>query len=227
MDFHGGFGWHDISVEGPYFNRLGYEVLAPSIPGHGLSWQFSKSTTYDQIVESLIEFLKKTTKGKKVFLAGQSFGGGLALEMARREPKLIKKLIIDSPIINPVTANPVRFIGRYLYEGVISNTKKALAGERVHIQKERHPIRRPKLKNGRTLWHLLTTLCVDNLGKITVPTMVIYGKHDRVVHFESIEDKIKEIPDCRLVEINGNHGWSLPKTETRYQLIYNFAQAES
>ena len=224
IDFHWAFGWHDISVEGPYFNSLGYQVIAPSLPGHGLSWDLPLGTGHGDLVESLGEFLQNVASGKKVILTGQSFGAGLALEIVKKYPQVVDLLVVDCPVVRPLGPKLWQTLLQFVWEGAVGKVERLVRGETVDVIPVKHHIRYPKLKNAKPLWRVLTKMVINSLHRVKVPTLIIYGRRDKVVNFEKIEPLIRQIPSSKVVGIDGNHGWSLVRPKTRYDLIYNFAE---
>ena len=78
-----------------HFLELGYQVVAPDMPGHGESSFDPATHTVDLMAQSYIEFLDKLGL-KKVILAGISMGGYIALRMWARKPELISALVMSN-----------------------------------------------------------------------------------------------------------------------------------
>lgn len=76
--------------------RLGYDVLAPDLPGHGFSDEHELELTPDRIFASLVEFVDKVAP-QKFFLVGNSLGGALALRYAIKHPERLLGVAALSP----------------------------------------------------------------------------------------------------------------------------------
>ncbi len=78
-----------------------YHVFALDLPGHGYSERNpSFSMSLPDQAEVVVDFLKKV-KVKSCRVLGHSMGGGIAIVLASRYPKLVKKLILASTISYP------------------------------------------------------------------------------------------------------------------------------
>ncbi len=65
---------------GDYLNRAGYHVRAPLLPGHGTDIKdLNKTTWRDWFGRAEIDFLSLSAHFEKVFIAGVSMGGLIAL----------------------------------------------------------------------------------------------------------------------------------------------------
>jgi carboxylesterase len=67
-----------------YLNQIGYTVAAPCLPGHGTTWQEMNETTWqDWYDEVELSFIELKSKCDRVFVAGFSMGGALALRLCQ------------------------------------------------------------------------------------------------------------------------------------------------
>ena len=84
-----------------YLNQIGYTVAAPCLPGHGTTWQEMNETTwqdwYDEVEQSFIELQSKCDR---VFVAGFSMGGALALRLCQIRGNEIEGLILLNPSVH-------------------------------------------------------------------------------------------------------------------------------
>lgn len=81
-----------------YLERLSdvYQVIAPDLPGYNASEGFSKTDEYNipNLVETLAEFIKLMSKGRKVHLVAHDWGGVIAWPMVAFHQDLFAKLTI-------------------------------------------------------------------------------------------------------------------------------------
>lgn len=91
---------HGVTSHGRHFARLaelalgGCHVLAPDLLGHGSS-PYEPPWSIDAHVDAIVE----TVGSEPAVLAGHSFGGRLAYEIAARAPKLVPRLVLLDPAI--------------------------------------------------------------------------------------------------------------------------------
>ncbi|MBI2824489.1 MAG: alpha/beta hydrolase [Planctomycetia bacterium] len=88
---HGGGGYgRMLSPFGVAMNRLGYEVVAPDLPGYGLSVTPPEMFTHDHWVDCIVDLVDAELRwtGKPVVLLGMSVGGFLAYQAAAKSRKV-------------------------------------------------------------------------------------------------------------------------------------------
>lgn len=79
-------------------NNLGWEIHAPLLPGHGLTYdQLDHITSQKWITFAEKEFEDLSQKFSKVHLVGLSMGGTLCAHLATKYPKQVHSLILFSP----------------------------------------------------------------------------------------------------------------------------------
>lgn len=76
-----------------HFSRK-YQVLAPDLPGYGLSSPLEGPYTLHDTAAGLIEVLEKLAPGKRVTVFGLSMGGYIAWQLVHRWPERIARLVI-------------------------------------------------------------------------------------------------------------------------------------
>ncbi len=75
---------------------LGRRAVAPDLPGHGLTPDWTGGDSYDQCcIDTMARFLPK----EPVNLIGHSFGAVVALELARRAPGRVRRLVLYEPVL--------------------------------------------------------------------------------------------------------------------------------
>ncbi len=158
--------------------RLSFEIL--KIPG--LHTNITKPWT----LEDYVQWLKKTIDQREnndIILLGHSNGGRIALAFAVKYPTLYQKLIlIDSAGIHHNEAR-IR-LKRLFFKYLAKSGKKLTSSQRLKNllykiarekdYKEANPILQVTMKN------LINTDLGKDLEKITNPTLIIWGKLDKV-----------------------------------------------
>jgi alpha-beta hydrolase superfamily lysophospholipase len=103
---HGGGGYgRMLAPIGALLQRAGYDVVAPDLPGYGLSTAPTALIRYETWVELLCELVVKlhTQTGRPVVLCGASLGGYLAYLVAARLDKGLVAGIIATTLADPRT----------------------------------------------------------------------------------------------------------------------------
>lgn len=97
-----------------YFLKKQYTVYFPEHCGHGYSYRLVEDfslvhvdsfSTYIQDLLFISRLAKEESKGLPFYLFAHSMGGGIGAAAAAEAPKLFDKVILNSPMIRPVTGN--------------------------------------------------------------------------------------------------------------------------
>ncbi len=92
------------------FLKKSYHVYFVEHCGHGNSYRLTEDLSlvhidrYERYVEDFLvaaHFAKAENPRLPLYLFGHSMGGGIAIAVAAREPKLFKKMVLSAPMIRP------------------------------------------------------------------------------------------------------------------------------
>lgn len=183
-------GFDTVSPQARFLDLLGddAEIIAPSSPGFGNSKRPPDfDTVYDLV--HLYLALVEDLPYDKLTLAGLSFGGWLAAEVAVACTHKLDRLVLADPvgiklgdresrdILDVFNVNPTEVRRRSWHDPQKAPDYNAMSDEELVIHARNrealclfawHPcLYNPQLKN----W----------LGRIRVPTLVLWGASDRVV----------------------------------------------
>lgn len=191
-----------------YLALHGYSVFMPLLPGHGTNYKDLDTTTWQdwvQKVEQTFDYVIDRYNPKRIFLAGHSLGGAIALRLAiNHSDKTSGLIMMASPFDFPWYRKMIAKIGKRL--GL------HLPYDQFHFHDERlydHPLKETYLET----YHKVSFYSVDQilqlvelnrqeLSKVQCPTKFIYAKHDYLIPESSITI-IKENfqdPDISFVE---------------------------
>lgn len=160
-----------------YLNQIGYTVSTPLLPGHGSNWQDLNETTwqqwYEQVEKSFLE-LKKSCD--RIFIAGFSMGGALALRFCQIRGSEIEGLIVLNPSVQDL-----RWYMKLtpLLKYLIPSLKKG-ATDVAAANPPKHAYGRTPLKAWDSLRKLHKVVVAD-LYLIDLPIMVAYSINDHAV----------------------------------------------
>jgi len=194
-----GFGGSPVSVR-PWaesFHNSGYTVSVPRLPGHGTNWQDLNSTTAaDWFAKVEKSFAQLRSKTERIFVAGFSNGGALALRLSQIRSAEIEGLILLNPIIHDR-----RFFMKFL--PVMRFVRPSLKSGPSDIAKPNPPVHSYRttamhaLHSARKFWQIVER----DLYLIDLPLMIGYSINDHVVDPENSETIIDNVMSVDIREI--------------------------
>lgn len=196
------------------------KVLMPLIPG--LTKKIDK--TWD--LEDYVKWLKKLVGNKKVILLGHSNGGRIALAFAHKYPQHLKKIIlIDSAGIYhnelPLKIKRIFFKGLAKLGKTITpsnhlrNLLYKLTGESDYQNAD--------LIQRQTMLNLISQDLTSILSKIKIPTLIIWGKHDKTTPLSDgkLMNKLIEKSSLEIIE-SAKHSPHFTNPKEVAQIIYEY-----
>jgi pimeloyl-ACP methyl ester carboxylesterase len=167
----------------PYFAKS-YQVIIADSRAQGKSVDYKDSLTYEMMADDLNALLEKLNV-KQCNVIGWSDGGIEGLLLAIHHPDKVKKLAVTGANLWPDSSAVDPFVYNYAM-------KMNKMGQ-DSIKKIKNPT--PDMKNQLKLLHLLSYephIKLEDIRKITCPTLVIGGDHDviRTKHTMLIADNI-------------------------------------
>ncbi len=224
-----GWGGNSASFK-PVFNHLcsQFKVYSPDLPGFGRTslppqpWE-----TYDY-VHFIVELLAQL-EIKKTHIIAHSFGGRIAIILAAEFPALVEKIVlVDSAGIKPKRG--VKVWGKIAFAKLLKRLKRLFPGllgkklERLYSQLGSEDYRQAG-KMRATLVKVLRDDLSSLLGKITAPTLLIWGEKDPHTPLYQAKIMNKAIKNSRLVVLKGcGHFSYLEKLPHFCQLVSRFLE---
>ncbi len=184
-----------------------FRSIALDLPGYGKSSKF-KNVNYsiDFYSDILLQMMDKLNL-KKVYLAGNSMGGNISLVTTLKASHKIEKLVlVDSAgvtyipeVVRLCLGELIKKLGPYLrfykppawmIKTIIRwafykplRTSSSLAQDIVeYIQGNNYRIWTEAIY--KTAHSIITTNLREDIKKIDIPVLIVWGKHDRVLFFE-------------------------------------------
>jgi pimeloyl-ACP methyl ester carboxylesterase len=185
-----------------YFNKLGWGILIPSLPGHGSSRIIEKIniTYYTEIFSKLIVHLKI----KEIIIIGHSMGGAIALEYAIQNayPSLKKLILIGTGARLKVAPIFFELIESDFNEALQLMAKYAYyESSDIKVKSENEEILR---RNGKEILLQDFKACNDfdirtKIRNISCPTLIICGENDIMTPVKFSSYLHQKIPESQLV----------------------------
>ena len=194
-----GFTGSPLSVK-PWAQALhkeGFTVHVPRLPGHGTHWEELNQTTWRDwfgVVESDFQSLRK--KHERVFVAGFSMGGSLALHLAAQHGRFMEGLILINPSVHD--KRPILKLVpllKYFVPSVQGRGTDVAAPNPPKHSYGRTPLK--ALASLQKLWHRVQS----DLPAIDVPLMIGYSINDHVVDPANSETVIDNISSVDIREV--------------------------
>jgi pimeloyl-ACP methyl ester carboxylesterase len=208
----------------PYL-RGHFRVVAPVLPGYGRSEPLGQDDSPDALIRT-IAGLMTGLHMVPGFVAGASFGGGVALGLAARHPERVRALLVVGSlgierwpmIVQARLARLARNLpgalalgmrlapqaqARWLLRNALSG---ALVADASLVEQAATTLRVGTSR--RTLIRMLYRLddwhvVMRQLGGIRVPALLVWGELDRIYGLPAAERLRQAIVDARLVTIAG------------------------
>ena len=187
---------HGNGEDGSYFKHQiehfsdRYRVIALDTRGHGKSPRGTAPFTIEQFSCDLYDFMTSLNISNAIIL-GFSDGANIAMKFAVKYPNKVKSLILNGGNLNP--------------EGVKRTTQIPI--EIGYKIARRFASKSTDAKKNTEMLGLMVNepnIELDELSKISVPTLVICGSNDMIM--ESHKREIAgNIPNAKLSIIKGNH----------------------
>ncbi|MDI9973348.1 alpha/beta hydrolase [Rhodococcus sp. IEGM 1307] len=207
-----------------------FHVYAVDMPG----WGESDAVTIDELdhTQAAVEFLDALGIDKAAFV-GNSMGGHTSTRLATLHPDRISHLITMGAPANPgprlfgpgggpsegikvlvqAYQNPDAQNMKRLVEIMTFDSERFATDELTQARSDAALARPDHLGNylaGLSRGGPVPTwVDVEDLGGIDVPTLLVHGRDDRVVHYEHSLFALAHIPNSRLALINRCGHWAM------------------
>jgi pimeloyl-ACP methyl ester carboxylesterase len=183
-----------------------FTVYLPTHPGHGGSPPAEWIEHISDLAFLYLDFLDGEGL-ERVHLVGSSFGGWIAAEMATMASHRLVSLVLIAPVGIKVEGWGYPFLFALELPELVSTVfhdpmaALALAPRDLTSVDGLAELYRERAALARVSWnpYLYNPLLRRRLGRITAPTLLCWGAHDRVASLICAEAWAKEIPKARLL----------------------------
>lgn len=215
-----------------------YRVVCPDLPGHGES-EKPPTSRFAYSVEAFADALVQLYGGlgiRRAAIVGHGLGGSIAIDLAARHPELVTRLILIDAICRP---NPLFFghramllpvVGGIVYKQLLGRTafralfRDRLYGHQAQIPNSRIDAYFDSFNSPAGRGSILATLratadtraVLAQTVRLNVPTLVVWGRHDRFQPASIGQRLSREIRNARFELLDSGHS---PHEECAEQLV--------
>lgn len=212
---------HGWGVNGKRYSELsdilqneGFSIYSPDLPGFGEEKLKKDAMTVDDYVSFVKDYMKKKNLNNIIVIA-HSFGGRIAIKLASSQNTQISKLILTgSAGIKPklsLFVRSIQFIALTFSElfrfSLFRTFKNKIRKMFYFIIGEWDYYNAGDLRE--TFKKVIAEDLTSYLSKITIPTLLVWGENDKIIHLSDGEKIENLIPNAKLVVIK-NRGHKLP-----------------
>ena len=200
------------------FLKKNNKLIIPDLYGFGFCPRSSGNKYgFKYLIKHLNSVLDYFSEDQTIGIIGASMGGALALELARQNPKKIKKLLLLSPAglagKNPKIPWPLNHFGAYFLSQPFVRRglcRQAFADPKKSVGPAEEQIASIHLKVPgwqASLAEFAAEGGVSNCGlpKPTQPLKIILGKHDRIIPKNEKEETKRIYKSNIQIAINSGH----------------------
>ncbi len=213
-----------------------HDVIAPDLLGFGFTQRPSEiPISQETIAQHLAAFVKSHVQGP-IILVGASMGGAAAMDFALAYPGLVEQLILIDTVgwqsggkmgkflIQPLGYLATSFLGNSTVRQKISENAYC---DRAFASKDAQACAALHLKFPRWRQGLISFTQNNGYGsfqqkmtQLPMPTLLLWGRDDRILGTKDTEAIAATIPNCRLEWIDQcGHVPHLEKSELTANLI--------
>ncbi len=172
-----------------------FRVLAPDLPGFGLSDKPSRILCVPELADALGAWMDAIGL-RRATLVGNSLGCQIAVDLAVRRPELAQALVLAGPSVDRHARTASAQIARWFRDWPGERPSLALA----HLRDFAHAGLRRSLGTFRCT---LADRIEDKLPLVQVRTLVVRGTRDTIVPQAWAEEVTRLLPHGKLILIAG------------------------
>jgi pimeloyl-ACP methyl ester carboxylesterase len=215
----------------PFYDALAkrFTVLIPSHPGYDKSERPAWMRNVRDVAV-VHQWLISRLGLSDVSVVGLGFGGWIAAEMATMAPRAFKKLVLvgamgikpehgdiaDQALVYYIDYVRLGFSDQSIYDRLYGAETPTKTLEQWDLNRE---------MTFRIAWkpYMYNASLPHLLGGVATPTLVVWGRKDRVVPLECGERYVKALPQARLEVVDGaGHFVEMEKPDELAKLVGGF-----
>lgn len=192
---------HGLGVSSRYMSALlrelapFYRVFAVDLPGFGRSERPSRPLGLVELAEALAGWMRATGL-RSATLVGNSYGCQIAVELAARRPRLVERLVLIGPTIDPARRTRRQLVMRLLVDAVREPLSLLLLAVLEYLRCG------PRVML-KTLADAVAHPLEARLPLVVAPALVVRGMRDPLVSAPWAERVASQLPAGRLAVVPG------------------------
>lgn len=172
-----------------------WDVVAPDLPGFGLSERPRRPLTLVGLADSLVAWMSLTDRSHAVLL-GNSVGCQVISTLASRAPDRVRAAVLVAPTMDPSAGSAPRLLARLLLDGPRERPSE--------LPLDLGDYRRAGVGGiWRTFQDAARAPVFDQLRAMAMPTLVVRGSRDPIVSAAWSRQVSELLPDGRLAIVQG------------------------
>lgn len=192
---------HGIGVSARYFRRLARHlsgdahVLVPELPGFGRTPQTESPPSIAELADGLA-FELETRGVRRAVLTGHSMGAQVVAEAARRHPRLVERVVLLGPVVDPGSPTVVGQALRLLLDGLLEppGGNAIVLGDYLRAGPRWYAAQLP---------HMMAFDTRAAVAELGCPVLVVRGSRDPVATTGWVRDLASTAADGEAVEVRG------------------------
>ncbi len=226
----------------------GFHVIAPDLPGFGDS-EKPNPARYPYSVEAFAEAVADLIAAYglgRAFVVGHALGGAVGITLAAHHAELVNRLVLVDPLCYPVSHSasfrlsllPVvggvlfkQLYGRRAFRGYFKDEVFSPQADVPHARIERfyQAFNTPSARESAyaVLRAMLDTRAVvARVTRIRRPTLVTWGREDRIFPAHHALRLVREVPDARLELFDAGHAPHAERPEEFALVVQQFCEGK-
>ncbi len=236
-------GWANFGPNLPVFARE-HTVIVPDQPGFGASYRPDLSAPYTTTSITAILRVLDAEDVDRVDVVGNSLGGGVAVQLALDHPDRVRRMVlmgpggISPPLLAPQPTEGIRLLVEFCEDPTrdrLVSWMRAMVGDQAFLTEERIEQRwrtvsapggidfcrdfyraamaagRAPTRSGTPIW--------ARLGEITQPTLLTYGRDDRVTPLEGALHPLRHIRRAELHVFPDCGHWAMQEKQSEFERV--------
>jgi pimeloyl-ACP methyl ester carboxylesterase len=222
-----------------------HTVIAPRHPGYGDQSQHELDSVHD-LVYAYLDLLDALDL-RGVPMVGHSLGGMIAAEVAATQPERFNRLVLLSPLgfyhpeqptFDFFACTPKEMASAFFKDP--ESPAAQAAGDRGlariaqvgHESPEGRELIEVYIERTKTLataakylWPIPNRGLRKRIHRLQIPTLLLWGEHDRVVPPSYADDFLRAIPGAQCQTVDAGHELMLEQSQQVVELIESFVAA--
>lgn len=230
---------HDWKSMLPALDQAGFHGYALDLPGHGDSGKPEDSRYYhtQAVYQQMEAWIAELKLNQPAYLVGHSLGGYLGLEFARRNPQLVRGMVLISPLYSPNQLTPLmrrlnwkpdwsERIWSMIPEWLVNISMQLDPTHTTRLPDEaRHQIAADFKRSAPQIVHTIDGIMdlTPQLADIAAPCLVIWGARDITLNPVYYPRLVAGLPNAQGFDLPGcGHQPHIEQTQTVNFLVAKF-----